>query len=134
MTDLDAFLIVGKHVACFVLRGKPTRRGHSGKKRESHPCWKGGSIVDRDGYVRTWAPDHPWPRSGYINEHVRVMELKIGRRILSTECVHHKDHNRKNNSLENLILMLRSEHSKLHRKKDAKNFKRDKRGRWLGYT
>ena len=107
-------------------------RGWPGKKRSAHPCWKGGQITDRDGYIQTWAPDHPWPRKGYLREHVRVMELHIGRQLRATECVHHKDHNRKNNKLENLELTTRSAHSKAHRKKDAHKLKRDERGRWCG--
>lgn len=108
--------------------------GWPGKKKANHPCWKGGEVVDRDGYIQTWAPDHPWPRKGYLREHIRVIELHIGRRILPTECVHHKDHNRKNNALENLELVDRSKHSREHRRKDAHKFPRDERGRWRGYT
>lgn len=109
-------------------------RGWPGSKREAHPCWKGGKLIDRDGYVQVWAPDHPWPRNGYLREHVRLMELKIGRRIKPSETVHHKDEDRKNNAIENLELMTRSEHSKLHRRKDAQKFKRDGLGRWRGST
>ena len=106
-------------------------RGWPGKRREEHPCWKGGRLIDRDGYVRVWAPDHPWPRSGYMMEHVRVMELKIGRRLTPKECVHHSDHNRQNNAPENLELLTRSEHSKLHRSKDAHTFVRGALGRFI---
>ena len=111
-------------------KGKFNRIGHKGKKKSSHPCWKGGNIIDKDGYIRTWSPDHPWPRKGYIQEHIRVMELHIGRRIKTTEVIHHKDHDRKNNSIGNLELMTRKEHSKLHRSLDAHKFKRCKNGRF----
>lgn len=110
-------------------------RGYLGIKKENHPCWKGGKIIDRDGYIQTWSPDHPWPRKGYLREHIRIMELKIGRRILPDECVHHKDHNRQNNEIENLELMKRSHHSSQHRQKDCHNFKRDNLGKFTcGYT
>lgn len=105
-------------------------RGWPGFKKEKHPKWKGGQIVDRDGYIQTWAPDHPWPRRGYLREHIRVMELHMGRRILPTETVHHKNHNRKDNRIENLEVLSRKEHSKLHRKLDAHTFSRDNRGRF----
>lgn len=111
-------------------KGKFNRIGHAGKTGSDHPCWKGGKITDRDGYVRSWAPNHPWPRKGYMMEHVRIMELKIGRRLLRSECVHHKDHDRKNNSPENLQLMTRSEHSKLHRAEDFHSFKKGSNGRF----
>lgn len=109
-------------------------RGFPGKKREAHPCWKGGQITDRDGYVQTWSPDHPWPRKGYLREHIRVMELNIGRRLQTNEVVHHRDHDRKNNKLENLELLTRGEHIRQHREKDAKDRPRDERGKWRGYT
>lgn len=105
-------------------------RGHTGKKKSDHPCWKGGKIIDKDGYIRTWSPEHPWPRKGYIMEHVRIIELKIGRRLTSKETVHHIDHDRKNNNENNLQLMTRSEHSKLHRSMDAHKFTRCKNGRF----
>lgn len=108
-----------------------SRRSLKGVTKENHPRWNGGRMVDKDGYIRTWSPDHPWPRKGYILEHVRVMELKIGRRIKGNECVHHINHNRKDNRIENLELMSKSEHSKLHRSKDFHSFKRDNLGRFM---
>lgn len=108
-------------------------RGWPGSTGKNHPCWKGGTLIDRDGYVQTWAPSHPWPRKGYLREHIRIMELQIGRRILPDECVHHVDHDRQNNRLENLRLMKRAEHSKQHRGKDAHSFPRDAAGKWRGY-
>jgi hypothetical protein len=65
-------------------------------KGKAHPAWKGGQRLDTDGYVRTYAPDHPWPRrGGYLPEHVRVMELHIGRRLGRDESVHHLDGDRR---------------------------------------
>lgn len=61
--------------------------------------------------------------------HVVKMEKLIGRRIHRNECVHHKDKNKTNNSVENLELMTLSEHAKLHAKENYKNRKIDKKGR-----
>ena len=47
-------------------------------------------------------------------QHVVLMEKKIGRRLYSNECVHHKDHDKSNNEMSNLQLMTRAEHSRLH--------------------
>lgn len=105
--------------------------GHPGKKGPNHPTWKGGQRLSRDGYIRTYAPDHPWPRkSGYVFEHVRILELSIGRRLLPGEVVHHKDHDRLNNSLENLELQRAGEHSRHHRRLDTHLRKRDSLGRF----
>lgn len=98
----------------------PPQKPLLGKKGAAHPAWRGGREIDRDGYVRLYAPDHPWPRrNGYVLEHVAVMELHLGRRITTTETVHHKDENRQHNKLGNLELMRRGAHSRLHRLQDT---------------
>jgi hypothetical protein len=76
---------------------------------------KGGRIANQDGYIRALAKDHPFTRKyHYIFEHVMVMERHLGRRLEATECVHHVDGDRTNNALENLQLMTKSEHMRLH--------------------
>lgn len=102
-----------------------------GRRGPDHPTWKGGFIIDRDGYIRTYAPDHPWPRKGgYVLEHVRLVELAIGRRLESDECVHHVDHDKQNNDLANLQLVKRGEHSAAHRAEDHHLRERDALGRF----
>lgn len=50
-------------------------------------------------------------------EHIVRMEEKIWRKINKRiECVHHIDHNKKNNAIENIQLMTIKEHKKLHLK------------------
>jgi hypothetical protein len=63
--------------------------------------------------------------------HVVLMEQKIGRRIYSHECVHHKDGDRSNNDIENLELMTKSGHTRLHAtERIIKGVSRDKKGRF----
>lgn len=119
--------------SCRACRVYPKSKGYPGLTGPNHPCWKGGFRIDKDGYIRTYKPDHPWPRrGGYVLEHVRVMELHLGRKMSSDEAVHHKDHNRQNNALDNLEVITRSLHSSLHRKLDQHLRKRDYRGRYAG--
>ena len=67
--------------------------------------WRGGRHLDRDGYWRVHAPNHPHVRkSGYVLEHRLVMEKHLGRYLDPKEVVHHKDDNPQNNSIENLEL------------------------------
>jgi hypothetical protein len=107
----------------------PERSPNLGKKLPYRPkpkgvlshAWKGGVIVER-GYKLVECGDHPdgIVKGGgkkYIREHRLIMEKEIGRRLKSNECVHHVDGDRKNNSIDNLVLMTHSEHSKMHRKK-----------------
>ena len=109
----------------------PPRRGWPGLKGPAHPAWKQGFQIDRDGYVRTYAPDHPFPRKGgYVLEHVRIMELHLGRRMERGEVVHHIDHDRRNNALGNLEVKRAGEHSRMHRLEDTHRRQRDERGRF----
>lgn len=67
------------------------------------------------GYMYCYNPDHYCAnKAGKVMEHVYVIAESIGRKLLSYECVHHKDRNKKNNNLNNLQLMTQSEHASLH--------------------
>lgn len=68
-----------------------------------------------DGYIYIYFPDHPQStKEGYIMEHILVMECNIGRWLKEDEVVHHKNHIRDDNRIENLQLMTFSEHARLH--------------------
>lgn len=65
--------------------------------------WKGGRVIDKDGYALLKRPDHPnRSRHGYVREHRLVMEATLGRFLGPTEVVHHKDGDKLNNSPGNL--------------------------------
>lgn len=73
-----------------------------------------GTSVKPSGYV-------VYTRGPYKGKtvHTVVMEERIGRMLLSDEVVHHIDGNRQNNDPNNLALMTRSAHSRLHRREDV---------------
>ena len=48
-------------------------------------------------------------------EHRYVMEKVLGRKLLSSEIVHHIDLNKQNNDASNLIALSRAEHAKIHK-------------------
>jgi hypothetical protein len=52
--------------------------------------------------------------NGYVYEHLVIAEKYLGRSIRSDEVVHHLDGNRSNNRHENLLVLERSQHAKLH--------------------
>lgn len=68
------------------------------------PKWKGQG-VDR-GYI--WRIH---PNGKRIYEHRLVMEQKLGRALKRSEHVHHVNGDRKDNRLENLMLVTAAEHA-----------------------
>jgi phage antirepressor YoqD-like protein len=83
-----------------VQRDYPTNYGGA-----RHPNYRGGRIVTRRGYVYIRSPNHTDKNHlGYVLEHRLVMEKMIGRRLLPTEVVHHKNGKKGDNRPENLEL------------------------------
>jgi len=82
---------------------------------EKSPNWKGGRFINESGYVRV--------KRGrkYPYEHRLVMEESLGRKLSLNEDVHHIDGNKLNNSLNNLEILSKSEHTKLHGSKGEEN-------------
>lgn len=69
----------------------------------NNPAWRGGRVVDKDGYILVKSPNHPHAdRHGYVREHRLVMERVLGRHLLPTEVVHHRNRDKRDNRPENL--------------------------------
>ena len=73
-----------------------------------------GVSLKPNGYVEITRGDNKGR-----SQHVILMEEQIGRRLRANEVVHHIDGNRSNNDLNNLALMTRAEHTRLHRREEA---------------
>lgn len=110
------------------LAAKKGKLGHmKGKKRVFTAEWRENISTGKKRAADTTAAGVSMKKSGYIvctrgdnvgrGMHVIAMEDKIGRRIRMDECVHHKNENRSDNSIENLQLMTRKEHAAHHAKK-----------------
>lgn len=89
---------------------------------EANGRWGGERRITTEGYAAVRVPiDHPhaWGSSRlknfrYAYEHHVVMMQIIGRPLKADEIIHHRDGNRTNNQSDNLELLTRSDHARLH--------------------
>jgi len=80
--------------------------------------WKGGITKDHVGYVMIKISDgnffSPMANGkGYIREHRLIMAKHLGRCLHRWELVHHKNHIKDDNRLENLQLISDSRHNQI---------------------
>ena len=103
-----------------------------GNKGEKNPNWKSDRRESVYGYILIRCEEHPFANcDGFVFEHRLVAERFLlteensirvnGKMYLKSGYdVHHKDKNKKNNSPDNLLVLTRSEHQKLHLKERRK--------------
>lgn len=72
-------------------------------------------------YKYVYLPSHALAnKAGKVYEHNYVICKTLNRFLNSNEVIHHKDRNRSNNTLSNLMVLTRKEHMELHAKEDGK--------------
>jgi len=77
--------------------------------------WKIEKVVSKGDYLYAVVKDHPnRTKNNYVLLHRVIIENHLGRLLNSNEIVHHKNHDKKDNRIENLEVLSSTEHSKLH--------------------
>ena len=104
-------LVKGKPKAILCISCAEKRR-----KGKNSPAWKGGKTKNNGGYITVHLlPNSPFismasKGSSHILEHRLIMAKHLGRCLGSWEIVHHKNHIRDDNRIENLELLKVSDH------------------------
>ena len=71
--------------------------------------------VSKGDYDYAIVPDHPnATQYNYVLYHRVVMENHLGRLLTKNEIVHHINHDKKDNRIENLEVMDKGQHVRLH--------------------
>jgi len=79
--------------------------------------WNVRKSISKGDYNYSLVPEHPnATKNGYVLEHRIVVENHLNRILNTDEVVHHKNEDKKDNSVGNLIVMCSGEHSKTHGK------------------
>lgn len=87
--------------------------------RNKNPNWKGGRYKTKDGYIMLNLPNHPKAKYNrpYIAEHILIVEAFLGKFLKGKECVHHINHNKEDNRIQNLMVFPNAqEHKKFENK------------------
>jgi hypothetical protein len=123
-------------------RSTDTKRKNNKKWSWSEESKKRASVSAKKRFENT-ALGVSFKKSGYVQItkgpnihrplHVVLIEKKIKRHIRSNECIHHIDGCKSNNSISNLKILTKSEHSRLHRLQEmsfGQKRKREENGRF----
>lgn len=78
---------------------------------------KNAKVVN--GYKIVYDPKNPRAMTnsnwkGWVYEHIKIAGIFLKRPLRKDEVVHHLDGDRSNNRTDNLLVLLRSQHVKLH--------------------
>jgi len=92
-----------------------------------NPKWRGGEIR-MDGRVLLYSPKHPHPNlcKLYVFRYRLIMEKHLGRYLLPSEVVHHKNGIVDDDRIENLEVLTQSNHARGHRNPKTRRFQSSK--------
>lgn len=115
---------------------KGNKNHQYGLKGNKNASWKSDKKITNYGYVKIRCLEHPFKDcDGFVFEHRLIAEKYLlneensveinGKKYLKKEyTVHHLDENKLNNNLENLQVMTKKEHCRIHSlERSKKRFK-----------
>ena len=106
---------------------------HFTKERhgELSKCWKGGEIIDKEGYERVLLVGE----GKYKRKQREIVEQNIDRKLKSNEIVHHINGDKLDNDFSNLEVMTQKEHLILHKPWTfTKGYKRKNKQKGVKYN
>lgn len=106
----------------FFARNPESKRWQRRRKRKekdylpsSHALWdEAKRRTTKDGYIQLRIVHRETKESYQRMEHIIVWERHHGKRVPAGHVIHHRDENRTNNQIENLVCMPRSAHTEMH--------------------
>ena len=111
-----------------IVKGEPKKyiKGHHwvgvNRSRENNAHWKGGEYTYHSGHVMVYRPNHPHAmNNGYIKRSRDVVENELGYILPKEVIIHHKNHVRDDDYMENLhVFKSHKEHAVFHQNEIAK--------------
>lgn len=99
-------------------RGNNRNSWNNTKRGRNHPRWNDGRMLSEHGYVKVRVgTDHPFAdTNGYAYEHL-VVWSNSGRQLPEhNQVIHHRNENKTDNRIANLVLLTKREHAEEHNK------------------
>jgi hypothetical protein len=86
------------------------------QKGPLHPRWKGGQSTSSHGYakIQVGKDHHLADPNGYAYVHQLEAEKTLGRALQKGEIVHHGENGKSDNSPDNLAVVTKAEHNRIH--------------------